>query len=125
MIRRLAPAAILTLVLGPTPAASGDGAMVIVGGALVACATSINIIFTLISRGFLVVSQESTPTHSAPMGTAPIVRERPQPSQRKERIFVDGEHGAWILRRRGSKCLVHYDDETWPDEWIEEDRAYR
>jgi APA family basic amino acid/polyamine antiporter len=30
----------------------------IVGGALVACATSINIIFTLISRGFLVVSQE-------------------------------------------------------------------
>jgi len=30
----------------------------IIGGALVACATSINIIFTLISRGFLVVSQE-------------------------------------------------------------------
>lgn len=30
----------------------------IIGGALVACATSINIIFTLISRGLLVVSQE-------------------------------------------------------------------
>lgn len=30
----------------------------IVGGALVACATSINIIFTIISRGLLVVSQE-------------------------------------------------------------------
>ncbi len=30
----------------------------IVGGALVACATSINIVFTIMSRGFLVVSQD-------------------------------------------------------------------